>query len=90
MKGLNRAYRKHDASTDILAFPLEKGAGELFISLPDVAKKAPHFGLSRKEYLEYLFVHGLVHLKGYDHGKNMDALEKKYCRTLGVSYPSSR
>jgi probable rRNA maturation factor len=87
MRSLNRAYGRKDASTDVLAFPLAEKSGELFFSLPDVEKKAAVFGLSAKKYFEYLLVHGLVHLKGLDHGRAMATLEKKYCKAFGFSFP---
>lgn len=88
MKKLNSKYRKKNTSTDILAFPLSKREGDLYLSLPDVAKKAPAFGMNAPEYLKYLFIHGLVHLKGFDHGKKMDALEKKYSKALRFPFPA--
>jgi len=87
MKKLNRSYRKKDTSTDILAFPLSKTCGELYLSMPDVKKKAPLFGLSTRGYLAYLFVHGCLHLKGYKHGKRMDILERTFCNQLNIVYP---
>ncbi len=84
---LNRTYRKKNTSTDILSFSLSKTAGELYISMNDVRKKAPLFGMTENAYLKYLFVHGLVHLKDMDHGKKMDALERRYCKQLGFAYP---
>lgn len=85
---LNSTYRKKQSSTDILSFALSKTEGELYISLPDVVKKAPLFYLSAQKYFEYLFIHGLVHLKGMDHGKKMDAAERRYCKKFGFSYPN--
>jgi probable rRNA maturation factor len=84
---LNKTYRKKDTSTDILSFALSKNEGELYLSFPDVKKKAALFEMTTKKYLEYLFIHGLVHLKGFDHGKKMDSLEKRYCKKFGFSYP---
>ena len=87
MRELNRVYRKKDAPTDILAFPLSESSGEIYLCLSEVKKKAPVFGMSAATYLPYLFVHGLVHLKGHDHGKKMDALEKKYCALMKIPKP---
>jgi probable rRNA maturation factor len=84
---LNKTYRKKDTSTDILSFALSKNEGELYFSMRDVEKKAVLFGMTTKKYLEYLFIHGLIHLKGFDHGKKMDSLEKRYCKKFGFSYP---
>ena len=85
---LNRTYRKKDSSTDILSFSVSKQIGELYFSMPDVKKKAPSFGLSAPAYLKYLYIHGLVHLKGFDHGKKMDTLERTYCRQFNFKHPS--
>ncbi len=84
---LNTSYRGKPSSTDILSFGLSKTEGELYISMPDVVKKAPLFYLSTKKYLEFLYIHGLVHLKGLDHGRAMEAAEKKYCKRFGFTHP---
>lgn len=89
MMKLNAEYRKKPSSTDILSFGLSSKEGELYLSMSDVEKKAPLFGLSTKKYLEYLYIHGLVHLKGHDHGKRMEVLEKKYCKKFGFSTPTT-
>jgi len=74
MKSLNHAYRNKSYATDILSFPIEKNAvGEIYIYPRKAESKAKQFGLSKKEYLQYLLVHGLSHLKGYDHETNVDA-----------------
>ena len=64
---LNRTYRGIDKPTNILAFPLSKTSGEIFIN----RSRAKPFGV------EYLFSHGLVHLKGMKHGATMEQTEKK-------------
>lgn len=87
MKSLNRSYRGKNSSTDILAFPLSKNSGEIFISPSDAAKKAKIFGMRPDAYAKYLVIHALVHLKGYDHGKRMTGFEKHYCRKLGFPFP---
>ena len=75
---LNHAYRGKDYIPNVLSFPLEASCGEIYIC-PLVAKReAPKFNLSYRGYIGYLFIHGLLHLKGLDHGPNMDKLEKKY------------
>lgn len=84
---LNGGYRGKPSSTDILSFGLSKTEGELYISMKDVEKKAPLFYLSTKKYLEYLYIHGLIHLKGLDHGRAMEAAEKKYCKRFGFTHP---
>lgn len=84
MHTLNLSYRKVDRSTDVLSFAFledEKinfqdkmlDLGEIYISLAKCEEQAPTYNLTLEEELAYLFIHGLLHLLGYDH----DTLEKK-------------
>ena len=81
---LNRDYRDHDKVTDILSFPLNKKTGEIFICRAYANKKAKSFNRSSINYLSFLVIHGLVHLKGFDHGDIMEAEEKKYRRQFDI------
>ena len=77
-QALNKKYRNATYVPNVLSFPLDKHAGEIYIA-PSVAEKEAHkFALSPKGYVGYLFIHGLLHLKGYPHGATMDRAEKKY------------
>ena len=64
---LNRTYRGIDKPTNVLAFPLSKKSGEIFIN----RSRAKPFSV------QYLFIHGLLHLKGMRHGATMEQAEKK-------------
>jgi len=74
---LNRTYRGKDNSTNILSFPLDKNEGEIFLDLKKARSEAPLFGRSYTNFIGYLFIHGLLHLKGLDHGTKMENAEKK-------------
>lgn len=75
---LNQTHRQKDYVPNVLSFPLAPGVGEVYIT-PEVARReAGNFGMTETGYIGYLFLHGLLHLKGLDHGPKMDALEKKY------------
>ena len=76
-KKLNRKFRGKNKPANVLSFPLEKNAGEIFINL-DTKKEAKKFGLTHKKYVDFLLIHGALHLKGLDHGKKMEALEQKF------------
>ncbi len=89
MRVLNRTYRKRDASTDILSFSIAPDMGELVFSAQDVRRRAPAFGMNARAYFAYLFVHGCLHLKGLEHGRRMDSLERKYCEQFGIRYPAN-
>jgi len=88
IRALNRRYRKKNESTDILSFALSKASGELYFSMPDVGRKAKRFGMSEREYLGFLFIHGCLHLEGYEHGRTMDGLERKFCKAFHLPSPS--
>lgn len=74
---LNATYRGQDKSTDILTFPLSKTSGEIFIDLVTARKEAKKFKMSFTKFVVYLFIHGLLHLKGMRHGDRMEEAEKK-------------
>ena len=81
---LNQTTRQKDYVPNVLSFPLSRDAGEIYIC-PEAAKKeAAGFGLSETGYLEYLCLHGCVHLLGHDHGKKMDALEATYKKQFSI------
>ncbi len=86
---LNKKYRGKNKPTNILSFPLSKTSGEIVIELTKVAEDAPKFGLSSRAFLAYLLIHGMVHLKGYEHGSTMDRLERRYGKKLGIKIPQS-
>ena len=72
MKSLNRRFRGNDKPTDVLAFPAEPGAqqqfaGEIAISAEIAAQNAWALGHSPAEEVKILVLHGILHLRGYDH-----------------------
>ncbi len=77
---LNKKYRGKTGTTNILSFPLSKTSGEITFDLARVRKDAPLFDMSYKKFLHYLFIHGLLHLKGYEHGSTMEKAEKKWLK----------
>lgn len=75
---LNKAYRSKDEPTDVLSFSLDDGSGEILICKDIANKKAKDFKKTKEEYLLFLLIHGMLHLKGFKHGEKMEKLEKKY------------
>lgn len=84
MRTLNRIYRDKDAATDILSFFLSDVAGEIYINADEVKKEAKKFGRGFENFLGFLFIHGLVHLKGMRHSSRMEAMEKKFRKNFGI------
>lgn len=80
---LNKTYRGKDKPANVLSFPLSKkspnchGSGEIFIDLVTAKKEMGKFKMSFKEFVTFLFIHGILHLKGMKHGDTMDKKELK-------------
>jgi probable rRNA maturation factor len=84
---LNKLYRGKDKPTNVLSFPLEKNTGEIVICKSLAKTEAPKFDQSPSEWLHYLFIHGLLHLKGFDHGSTMERKEREYCAVFNITLP---
>lgn len=84
---LNKTYRKKDKPTDVLSFPYDEVSGEIFINTKAVLRERKEFGLNTTELTAFLFIHGLLHLKGLDHGSTMEKEEKRLCKLFTLKYP---
>ncbi len=80
IKKLNKEFLKKNKYTNVLSFPsYEKTMlGEIFISVDYCKKESPTTGLSPLELIVFYFIHGLLHLTGYEHIK--DEKEEKKMR----------
>ena len=80
IKKLNKVFRKKNKSTDILSFPLDKKIkiskntylGDVIISYNHLDKPRSQDLKSFKEKVTKIFIHGFLHLLGFDHKKNKD------------------
>jgi len=77
---INKEYRNIDKETDVISFAFldnedrsilfKKGdvvLGDIYISIEKANSQAKEYGNSIKREMMFLFVHGLLHLCGYDH-----------------------
>ena len=75
---LNKKYRQKNKPTNILSFPLKKDMGEIILC-PDVIKReAKNFNKTFPKFMGFLVIHGMLHLKGFEHSSTMEKEEKKY------------
>lgn len=82
---LNVAYRQKTYVPNVLSFPLDDAHGEIYIC-PEIAyPEAKDFNLSEDGYIAFLFIHGLLHLKGHDHGATMESLERRFMKRFGIA-----
>lgn len=58
--------------------------GEIFINLDKANSKAKDFDRTPQNYLLFVFIHGLFHLKGYDHGDEMEKQEMKIRKIFNI------
>jgi probable rRNA maturation factor len=84
IKRLNNLYRNKNKPTDILSFPLSKDEGEIYICASESRREAHNFDRPYNNFLAFLFIHGCVHLKGYDHGSRMESIEATLRQKFGV------
>ncbi len=87
MRGLNRKFRGKNGPTDVLSFGMNEGRllGDVVIC-PEIAKaSAKKFGVSCKEEIARLLVHGLLHLLGFAHGKRMFDRQDRILRRAGYA-----
>jgi len=80
----NQTYRGKSYVPNVLSFPLDEHTGEIVICPAAAYREAKAHQLSLAGYITYLFIHGLLHLKGYDHGDTMHKLEARYRRQFCV------
>lgn len=101
MRHTNATFRGKDAPTDVLSFPAAPGfsdtskrgrvlysLGDLLVCLPVCERQARAHRLDPSREIEKMILHGLVHLKGFDHERSdaswrvMTSLEKALVREI--------
>ncbi|MDD5760426.1 MAG: pyridoxine 5'-phosphate synthase [Desulfobulbaceae bacterium] len=99
MQELNRHYRQKNKPTNVLSFPMHEGRdipdgtllGDIVISADTVAREAKALKVPFRKRLNWLLIHGLVHLLGYDHERSsqeallMEAREQELQQHLNES-----
>lgn len=96
---LNRDYRKIDKVTDVLSFFLNDEdmaeqdgyiyLGDVMLCAKQAQRQAKDYGHSLQREMMYLFVHALLHLKGYDHMQEAEKAqmrkeEEKVMKSIGL------
>jgi probable rRNA maturation factor len=78
----NREFFDRDRPTDVIAWPSgEEGyAGDILVNLAQARRQARRLRVPFKEEVRRLIVHGILHLRGYDHTRDrgeMEALQEQ-------------
>ncbi len=82
IQNLNKTYRHKDKTTNVLSFPSdlpveidEAILGDVVICSEVVAKEANEQNKTFNDHLLHIAIHGTLHLIGYDHIKESEAVE---------------
>ena len=98
IKKLNKVFRKKNKSTDILSFPLNKKIniskntylGDIIISYNYLDKpRSQNLKLFRERVIK-IFIHGFLHLLGFDHKKDKDHYKMLREEKLIFKYVNSK
>ncbi len=94
IKQINRTYRNINKPTNVLSFELGDDVllGDIYISLDTVLREAKQEKISVEHHAAHMVVHGILHLLGYDHIKDSDAIvmetkETKILSKMGIKNP---
>ncbi len=87
MKKLNSLHRGKKRETDVLSFPLDSSftpetiagfpLGSIVISATSARQKAKELGHTIQDEIALLFIHGILHLLGFDHEKDNGEMREK-------------
>jgi probable rRNA maturation factor len=102
VRRLNRDWRGQDRPTNVLSFALAEGEatpgpgprmlGDVVLALQTVEAEAEAEGKRVADHAAHLVVHGILHLLGYDHSSEADALrmeglEARILASFGIADP---
>ncbi len=82
LRELNRRFRGKDQATDVLSFPALPGltpryAGDIAISAEIAVHNARTLGHTAAEEIKILALHGILHLRGYDHERDRGKMARR-------------
>ena len=99
IKDLNYKFRKKDSETNVLSFPAKSSigiqnacCGEVIICYEVLNNEAKESSKNVTNHFKHLLIHSLLHLLGYEHDKENDAIlmeseEIKFLSKIGISDP---
>ena len=75
---INKKYRNKDKATNVLSFAFSKNEGEILLCSSVIKKEAKNFEKTFSQFMGFLVIHGMLHLKGMEHSSKMERAEQKY------------
>ncbi len=71
-------------ASNVLSFPYSKAEGEIFLNVRKAEREAKALGITARQRIALLLVHGCYHLKGHQHGDTMERLERSVLRAFDL------
>lgn len=94
IQDLNRTFRHKDSPTNVLSFnaEIEGELGDIILSRETVMREAQVAHIPPLHHTLHLIIHGFLHLLGYDHVEDneaveMEGMEIRILETLGIKNP---
>jgi len=91
MSGLNNRYRHKHGPTNVLSFPFEDPPGthsgilgDIVICAPVVRREANEQNKTQFSHWAHMVIHGAMHLQGYDHEDEQDAIKMEARETRAM------
>jgi len=101
IRALNQRYRGVDQPTNVLAFPAPADGrfgvilGDIVVASETLRREARTQGLTTDDHLAHLILHAFLHILGYDHAVEAEALAMERLETailagIGIADPHAR
>lgn len=101
IKEINSEWRKQDKATNVLSFPTKDLSvgdtplpllGDIIFAHETILRESEELTKSFEEHFTHLFIHGFLHLLGYDHindtdAEQMERIETGILTSIGLSDP---
>jgi probable rRNA maturation factor len=91
IRAINKKFLNHDFVTDVITFPLEQKriVAEIYINEQQMRRQAKENGVTMKNEMTRLAVHGILHALGYDdlttaEKRTMDSIQERYVAELSL------
>ncbi|MFQ5355512.1 MAG: rRNA maturation RNase YbeY [Mariprofundaceae bacterium] len=92
IRALNKQWRGKDESTDVLSFPMQDGPdydsdsclGDIIFSWPYITREAQRLGINPEAHAQHLTIHGVLHLLGFDHITDAEAINMQCRESLAM------
>ena len=84
MRAVTRKTKRQNKASNVLAFPLSKQSGEILICTATARAQCKAYGMSERTFVAFLFIHGLLHLRGLKHSVTMEGEERRIMKQFDL------